>query len=196
MLQTYEKNLKPNIQKRTENIKIRIFLRFYPRPAYCSFRSCLNLIAEIYYNRFFDGFVLEMREHTGWYEGDFRTASSTDGKDYGCTKEWSDCCAARPATALNSDESESYHCWSSNGRWLVFSSRRDDGLFTRPYVAYIDTNGVARKPFMLPQRNPKEYCGDLMYSCNIPELMTGPVTVPARTMAKVLRESPGTDVGL
>ncbi len=31
------------------------------------FRSCLNLIAEIYYNRFFDGFVLEIREHTGWY---------------------------------------------------------------------------------------------------------------------------------
>ena len=114
----------------------------------------------------------------------------------GCTKESSDCCAAWPATALNSDESESYHCWSSNGRWLVFSSRRDDGLFTRPYVAYIDSNGVARKPFMLPQRNPKEYYEDLMYSYNIPELMTGPVSVPARTMAKVLRESPGTDVGL
>ena len=30
-----------------------------------SLRSCLNLIAEIYYSRFFDGFVLEMREHTG-----------------------------------------------------------------------------------------------------------------------------------
>ena len=114
----------------------------------------------------------------------------------GCTKEPSDCCAAWPATALNSDETESYHCWSSNGRWLVFSSRRDDGLFTRPYVAYIDTNGDARKPFMLPQKNPKEYYEDLMYSYNIPELMTGPVTVPARTMAKVLRESPGKDVGL
>ena len=78
----------------------------------------------------------------------------------------------------------------------MFSSRRDDGLFTRPYIAYIDINGVARKPFMLPQRNPKEYYEDLMYSYNIPELMTGPVTVFPRKMAKVLRESPGTDVGL
>ena len=38
---------------------------------------------------------------------------------------------------LNSDYCESYHSWSSNGRWLVFSSKRGDGLTARPYISYI-----------------------------------------------------------
>jgi len=36
---------------------------------------------------------------------------------------------------INSNKSESFHTWSSTGRWIVFSSRRDDGLlYTRPYL--------------------------------------------------------------
>src|SRR5690606_16260105 len=31
--------------------------------------------------------------------------------------------------AVNSDDVESYHSWSSNSHWFVFSSRRDDGLY-------------------------------------------------------------------
>lgn len=31
---------------------------------------------------------------------------------------------------VNSNDVESYHSWSSNGHWLVFSSRRVDGLYT------------------------------------------------------------------
>lgn len=42
---------------------------------------------------------------------------------------------------VNSDDVESYHSWSSNSRWLVFSSRRIDGLYTRPYLVHIDENG-------------------------------------------------------
>jgi len=30
---------------------------------------------------------------------------------------------------VNSPDVESYHSWSGNSRWFVFSSRRDDGLF-------------------------------------------------------------------
>ena len=34
---------------------------------------------------------------------------------------------------INSNSSESFHTWSSTGRWIVFSSRRDDRLlYTRP----------------------------------------------------------------
>ena len=33
---------------------------------------------------------------------------------------------------LNSDYSDSYHSWSSNGKWLIFSSKRGDGLTARP----------------------------------------------------------------
>lgn len=30
----------------------------------------------------------------------------------------------------NSPRAESYHCWSSNGRWIAFTSRRNDGNYT------------------------------------------------------------------
>ncbi|MCJ7449470.1 MAG: hypothetical protein MUO72_17475 [Bacteroidales bacterium] len=40
---------------------------------------------------------------------------------------------------LNSSETESYHSWSSNGKWLVFSSKRMDGRSTRPFFAYFDS---------------------------------------------------------
>lgn len=33
---------------------------------------------------------------------------------------------------INSEAADTWHCWSSNGRWLVFSSKRRDGLFARP----------------------------------------------------------------
>ena len=81
----------------------------------------------------------------------------------------------RPVDEINSPDTESYHNWSSNNRWVVFSSRRDDGLFTRLYIAHFDENGVAGKPFLLPQRDPKNYYEDLFRSYNIPEFVTGPV---------------------
>ena len=72
---------------------------------------------------------------------------------------------------LNSDFTESYHSWSSNGRWLVFSSRRGDGLTTRPYIAYIDEKGNSGKPFILPQNDPGFY-DRFLKSFNIPEFST------------------------
>ena len=81
----------------------------------------------------------------------------------------------RPLDEVNSPDTDSYHNWSSNSRWFVFSSRRDDGLFTRLYIAHIDGNGLAGKPFMLPQRSPKAFYEDLFRSYNVPEFVTGPV---------------------
>lgn len=80
----------------------------------------------------------------------------------------------KPLDALNSPEAESYHSWSSNGRWLVFSSRRGDGLYTRPYIAYIDKTGRPSKPFVVPQRTPEAYLDNLK-SYNVPEFIQGPV---------------------
>ena len=82
---------------------------------------------------------------------------------------------SRPITEVNSADTDSFHNWSSNSRWFVFSSRRVDGLFTRLYIAHFDENGVAGKPFMLPQRNPAHYYQDLFLSYNVPEFVTGPV---------------------
>lgn len=47
--------------------------------------------------------------------------------------------------------------WSSNGRWLMFSSKRDDGFYERVYFSYIDSTGAAHKPFMLPQEDASCY---------------------------------------
>lgn len=68
---------------------------------------------------------------------------------------------------LNSSHVESYHSWSSNGKWVVFSSRRDDGLYTRPYFSHFE-NGKFSKPFALPQYD-ADYTNRLMKSYNIPE---------------------------
>ena len=81
----------------------------------------------------------------------------------------------RPLDEVNSADTDSYHNWSSNSRWFVFSSRRDDGLFTRLYIAHFDENGVAGKPFMLPQRDPADYYSELFFSYNVPEFISGPV---------------------
>lgn len=89
---------------------------------------------------------------------------------------------------LNSDESESYHSWSSNGRWIVFSSRREDGLYTRPYLAHIDEKGVASKPFLLPQKDTDYYIyQDKSY--NIPEFMTGKVKNRQAEIQKLIEGS-------
>ena len=91
-----------------------------------------------------------------------------------------------PLTACNSTESESFHSWSSNGRWIVFSSRREDGVFTRPFIAHIDANGQVSKPFELPAEDP-DYHRQLLKSYNVPELMSGPVTLTPQDMARVLK---------
>ncbi len=74
-----------------------------------------------------------------------------------------------PLTEANSNDVDSYHSWSSNGRWIVFSSRRDDGNFTRLYIAYFDKRGQAHKAFMLPQESPHKNTL-LLKSYNVPEL--------------------------
>jgi hypothetical protein len=78
--------------------------------------------------------------------------------------------------ALNSSSVESYHSWSSNGHWVVFSSRRKDGLYTRPYIAYIAADGTTGKPFILPQER-GDFYQECMTSFNIPELVKGKVEV-------------------
>jgi Tol biopolymer transport system component len=74
----------------------------------------------------------------------------------------------------NSSQSDSYHSWSSNGRWFVFSSKRGDGVLARPYFAYVDPDGAVSKPFVLPQQDPGLY-GSRLYTYNAPELISEPV---------------------
>lgn len=98
-----------------------------------------------------------------------------------------------PMDILNSDDVESYHSWSSNSRWVIFSSRRIDGLYTRPYIAYIDKQGKAGKPFLLPQKDTGFY-DRFMMSYNIPEFITGKVKVGGRVLGLKAKEDKGVDV--
>ncbi|MFI3314400.1 MAG: cytochrome C biosynthesis protein [Rikenellaceae bacterium] len=76
---------------------------------------------------------------------------------------------------LNSDKSDSYRCFSTNENWVVFTSRRDDGLFTRLYIAHYDKeSGTFAKPFMLPQeKSIHNKINERSY--NLPEFITGAV---------------------
>ncbi len=79
-----------------------------------------------------------------------------------------------PLTEANSDEGDSRHTWSLNSRWIVFTSKRRDGLLAKLYLAHIDENGQASKAFLLPQEDPTHYDA-LLKTYNAPELITGPV---------------------
>ena len=76
---------------------------------------------------------------------------------------------AHSLEAANSPRADSYHNWSVNSHWIVFTSRRDDGLYSRLYFSSIDEDGKVSKPFMLPQRCPKEYYDESVYSFNTPD---------------------------
>lgn len=101
--------------------------------------------------------------------------------------------ASVPLTVANSDDVESYHSWSSNSRWIVFSSRRLDGLYTRPFFAYVDAEGKVAKPFLLPQAD-TDYYLRLMKSYNIPEFITGEVKNRIRSFSQIAKEDPGINV--
>ena len=85
-----------------------------------------------------------------------------------------------PLTEANSTDAESFHNWSLNSRWMLFTSRRDNGLYTQLYFAHIDKDGKASKPFRLPQRNPKEYDIESVNSFNTPDFAKSPIDLKTR----------------
>lgn len=115
--------------------------------------------------------------------------------EYGCFHIWHkdadlymidlDAMQLHDVDVVNSNDVESYHAWSSNGRWMLFTSRRDDGGYTRLYIAYFDEQGKAYKPFLLPQRDPYFYA-DYYKSYNVPEFMVEPVTITPQEFARYL----------
>ncbi|MBO7524592.1 MAG: hypothetical protein J6T79_03705, partial [Verrucomicrobia bacterium] len=77
------------------------------------------------------------------------------------------------------------HCWSSNGRWMVFSSKRIDGVLARPHFVYMDAGGHASKPFVLPQKDPHFY-EYFIKTYNIPELITGAVKADPKELGQAV----------
>jgi dipeptidyl aminopeptidase/acylaminoacyl peptidase len=90
---------------------------------------------------------------------------------------------------VNSDKTESYHSWSSNGKWLVFSSKRGDGLTARPYFAYFGSADNIGKPFVLPQKDPTLY-DRMEKTFNRPEFVSGRINVGPRDFARASKKVP------
>lgn len=88
---------------------------------------------------------------------------------------------------INSEKTESYHTWSSNGRWLVFSSKRLDGRSSRPFFAHIDSSGFQGKSFVLPQKDPTRY-NRMLESFNIPELVSGKIKTTPRNFVYAAKQ--------
>lgn len=91
--------------------------------------------------------------------------------------------------SINSNQSESWHSFSTNSRWIAFSSKRNSGVFTRPYLCYLDEKGKAYKPFLLPQKDPDHY-STYLRTYSVPELINGPVRVTKEQLGRVVRSSP------
>jgi hypothetical protein len=97
--------------------------------------------------------------------------------------------ARRPLAALNSRWSDSWHGWSSNGRWVAFASKRDGGVLARIYFSYFDRDGQAHKPFVMPQKDPSFY-GSYTLTYNVPELTVEPVPLSASQLGRAIAEKP------
>lgn len=93
--------------------------------------------------------------------------------------------APRRLDEINSSRSDSYHSWSSNSRWVVFSSKRDDGVFARLYLSHLEADGRFSKPLVLPQEDPAFYNRCLM-TFNRPELVLDPVSVKAKELTRAM----------
>ena len=91
-----------------------------------------------------------------------------------------------PTDILNSPRAESFHAWSSNGRWVVYVTKRFDGRYTRLMLAYWDGQKF-HKPFLLPQKDPEENTL-LMMAYNVPEFIKAPVVVSKEEMAKLFEK--------
>jgi Tol biopolymer transport system component len=88
---------------------------------------------------------------------------------------------------VNSNRADSFHSWSSNSRWLMFVSKRLDGLYSQVYFTYIDSNGKASKPFILPQKDPDFYTTYTL-NYNRPVFVKGEVKISANTLSQAAFE--------
>ena len=93
-----------------------------------------------------------------------------------------------PMTGANSKDTESFHNWSSNSRWMVISSRRDDGLFTRPYFCHVDAKGNVTKAFMLPQKNPRRFYRECFLSFNVPDFIIRPTDFDGHKASGIIND--------
>ncbi len=88
----------------------------------------------------------------------------------------------------SSPHADGYVTWSSNGRWLMVGSRREDGNYVRLYFSYFDKDGKAHKPFQLPHHSPT-FDRLLLKNYNYPEFSTASVDYNEQDIYSVLEKN-------
>ena len=91
-----------------------------------------------------------------------------------------------PLEKANSPYAESYHSWSSNGKWVLFASRSMDNNYSRLFIAHINEDGTSGKAFALPQKSAGFY-EFFDRSFNVPEFMVEPVKFTPHEFAEVVK---------
>ncbi len=90
---------------------------------------------------------------------------------------------------VNSDKTESFPSWSGNSRWIVFASKRMDGMFTLPFFSYVDSAGTAGKAFVIPFENPASYLTRLT-NMNRPVFLSGRVEYTQKELLEIAYTTP------
>jgi hypothetical protein len=92
--------------------------------------------------------------------------------------------AIHPLVDANSDCAETFHNFSSNSRWFVFNSRRVDKINNLLFISHIDEAGNSTKPFLLPQKDPKDFYDNFFFSYNVPDFTSEKVDLDIRSFAR------------
>lgn len=125
-------------------------------------------------------------------DGRFMLLATCDRSVFPCFRPDSDLRVWEPATGAlwrlecSSDQVESWHCWSSSGRWIAFTSKRDDTLFGRTYIAWVGPDGHSAKAFVLPQEDPTYYDSYIRIH-QVPELVREPLPFRGDDFARAIR---------
>ena len=96
--------------------------------------------------------------------------------------------ANRPMSEINSDDVDGFHGWDSSGRWMLFSTRREDGIFTRTYFTHFGPDGTCTKPFPLPMATAEKARQD-RFAQSLPKMLTGPLPAAGGKMNWKMRHA-------
>ena len=77
--------------------------------------------------------------------------------------------SVRKTDEINSEDSDAFHNWNSNSKWMLFCSKRLDGQYAYIYFTCLDDSGKFTKPFLLPQNDPQKMYDETLYSYNAPD---------------------------
>ncbi len=78
----------------------------------------------------------------------------------------------------NTESMNSWHSWSPNGRWLVFTSKQDSP-YTRMYLTHVDEDGNDTPPILIPNSTAANRAVNLPEFLNAPYDALQTIDVPA-----------------